>query len=78
LDAPFQALQNRYEQTLRGLGYAGEAAHGLALGLINHVLDVQSAVLAYSDVFALSALAAFAVVPLTFLFRPGVAGRPSR
>jgi DHA2 family multidrug resistance protein len=78
LDAPFQALQGRYEQSLRGLGYAADVAHSLAMGWINQTLNVQSAVLAYSDVFALSALAAFAVVPLTFLFRSGVAGRPSR
>ena len=31
--------------------------------------------MAYSDVFAVSAVTAFAVVPLALLFRPGIAGR---
>jgi len=78
LNQPFQALLGHHEQTLRGLGYAADTAHSLALGLINHTLNLQAAVLAYSNVFALSAAAAFFVVPLTFLFRAGVAGRPSR
>jgi DHA2 family multidrug resistance protein len=78
LDAPYQLLQSEYQHSLRGLGYASDAAHGLAMGLINNTLNLQAAVMAYSDVFAWSAVAAFAVVPLTFLFRAGVAGRPSR
>jgi DHA2 family multidrug resistance protein len=77
LNTPFQILLARYEQTLRGLGYATGVAHHMAMGLINQTLNLQAAVLAYSDVFALSAVAAFATVPLTFLFRSGVVGRRS-
>jgi MFS transporter, DHA2 family, multidrug resistance protein len=75
LEAPFLGLQSRYEQTLRTLGYSHDTAHGLAMGLIDRTLNLQSAVLAYSDVFAWSAAAAFCVVPLTFLFRSGIADR---
>jgi DHA2 family multidrug resistance protein len=74
-EAPYRSLLHSYEQTLRGLGHAADQAHGLALGLLNHTLNLQAAVLAYSLVFELSALAAFAVVPLTFLFRGGIVGR---
>ena len=45
------------------------------MGLLNQTLNRQAGVLAYMDVFAFTALAAFCVVPLTWLFRPGVAGR---
>lgn len=76
LEAPFRAMQNHYEQTLRALGHAPLAAHNLAIGAIEHTLGLQSAVLAYSDVFAYSAAAAFCIVPLTLLFQGGVVGRP--
>ena len=47
----------------------------MAMGLINQALNKQAAIMAYSDVFAISAVAAFVIVPLTLLFRPGIAGR---
>ncbi len=79
LDAPYQSLLTQHEQVFRGLGYANEAAHHAAMGLLNQTLNKQAAVLAYMDVFAFSAIAAFCIVPLTFLFRPGIAGRrPAR
>jgi len=46
----------------------------MAMGLINQTLTTQAAVLAYRDVFIWCAVLAFAVVPLTFLFKPGVFG----
>ena len=52
-------------------------AHDMAMGLINHTLDQQAAILSYMDLYAYTAVAAFCLVPLTLLFRPGVAGRPS-
>jgi hypothetical protein len=58
-----------------GLGIAADRVHGLAMGLLDRTLNLQAAVLAYSDVYTLSAILAFLVVPLTLLFRPGVAGR---
>ena len=45
------------------------------MGLLNLALNKQAAIMVYGDVFGVSALAAFAVVPLVFLFRPGIAGR---
>jgi MFS transporter, DHA2 family, multidrug resistance protein len=75
LEAPFRALQSHHEHMLQGLGHAPLAAHDLALGVIERSLSLQSAVLAYSDVFAYSAAAAFCIVPLTLLFRGGVVGR---
>jgi hypothetical protein len=47
------------------------------MGLINRTLDQQAAILSYMDLYAYIAVAAFCLVPLTLLFRPGVAGRPS-
>jgi DHA2 family multidrug resistance protein len=75
LEGPYPAAVARYESALRGMGYAGEQVHGMTMGLLNRTLDLQAAVLAYSDIFTLSAILAFAVVPMTLLFRPGVAGR---
>ena len=58
------------------MGQTPGGAHDAALGLINRTLDVQAAILAYSDLYIYSAIAAFCIVPLTLLFRPGIAGRP--
>ena len=65
----------QYEAVLRDLGVSGDRVHGMALGMLNKALDFQAAVLAYADVYAYFAIVAFLVVPTTFLFRPGVAGR---
>jgi len=75
LDQPYDDLLSRYSHTLRSLGYAADGANHAAMGLINATLNKQAAIMAYGDVFAVSAVAAFAVVPLTFLFRSGIAGR---
>ncbi|MBV9249113.1 MAG: DHA2 family efflux MFS transporter permease subunit [Acetobacteraceae bacterium] len=75
LDMPYQTMLSQYVETLRSLGYAGEAARTAAMGLLNQTLNKQAAILAYMDVFAVSAIAAFVLVPLTLLFRPGIAGR---
>jgi DHA2 family multidrug resistance protein len=75
LEQPYDDLLASYGRTLRSLGYAGGSAHDSAMGLLNLALNKQAAIMAYGDVFGVSALAAFAVVPLVFLFRPGIAGR---
>jgi len=75
LNQPYNDLLAGYGRTLRGLGYAADAAHDRAMGLLNLALNKQAAIMAYGDVFAVSAVAAFAVVPLVLLFRPGIAGR---
>ena len=75
LEAPYPALLAQYEHSLKGLGIAADRVPDMAMGLLNRTLNLQAAVLSYSDVYALSAVVAFLVVPLTLLFRPGVAGR---
>ncbi|MEO8713773.1 MAG: DHA2 family efflux MFS transporter permease subunit [Acetobacteraceae bacterium] len=61
-------------RTLRAAGRTAAQAQEAAMGLLNHLLTQQAAVLAYLDVFALSAIGAFAAIPLTFLFRDTKAG----
>ena len=58
------------------MGHTGASAHDAAMGLINQTLNQQAAILSYMDLYAYIALAAFCLVPLTLLFRAGVAGRP--
>ena len=62
---------------LQAMGQTAHDAHDVAMGLINRTLDQQAAILSYMDLYAYIAVAAFCLVPLTLLFRPGVAGRPS-
>lgn len=66
----YQDLLAHTQDTLRSLG---QSASG-AMGQINQVLNAQAAILAYLDVFALCAVAAFCVVPVALLFRPSKAG----
>lgn len=70
LDQPYDSLLAQYHQTLQALGYAANAA----MGLIAQTLNQQAAIQAYSDVFLLSAVVAFAIMQMAFLFRPGIAG----
>ena len=57
------------EQTLRGLGHAASEVGGQAMGMALQTLNQQAAVLAYRDVFAYCAVAAFCIVPITFPVR---------
>ena len=75
LEAPYPALLAQYEHAMQDLGIAADRVHAMAMGKMDQVLNLQAAVLAYADVYTLSAVLAFLVVPLTLLFRPGVAGR---
>jgi DHA2 family multidrug resistance protein len=76
-DQPYQELLARHTQTLQATGHTARSAHDAAMGLINQTLNVQAAILSYMDLYAYVALAAFCLVPLTLLFRAGVAGRPA-
>jgi len=42
--------------------------------LLYQMLNQQAAVLAYADLFRFTAVAAFCVIPLTFLFRRTTSG----
>jgi DHA2 family multidrug resistance protein len=72
--APFQQTLQSIQDELRNLGYASSATRHLAMGVLNNTLGQQASLLAYMDVFQISACVAFAVVPLCFLFRPSKAG----
>ena len=75
-DQPYQELLARHSQALQAVGRTQSGAHDAAMGLINRTLDVQAAILSYADLYTYTAIAAFCVVPLTLLFRSGIAGRP--
>ncbi len=74
LNEPFNALLARDMQTLRGLGFAPDTLHATAMGLINRQLTLQASILAYIDVFALTAVMSFCMIPLALLFRGSKAG----
>ena len=74
LDQPYNQLLAQMTDQLRSMGVAPNSLQSTANGLINQTLNLQSHLLAYMDVFAFCAVAAFLVVPLIFLFRPSVAG----
>ena len=77
-DQPYQDLLARHTQTLEAMGHTPNSAHDAAMGLLNQILSKQAAILSYMDLYAYIAIAAFCLVPLTLLFRSGVAGRPGR
>jgi MFS transporter, DHA2 family, multidrug resistance protein len=56
------------------MGRATGAVAQQAQGLVNQTLDAQASFLGYMDVFLYTAIAAFCVVPLTFLFKGIKAG----
>ena len=74
LNQPYQALVAQYEQTLRGLGRVGAAAHDAAVGRVYQVFRTQAAILGYRDVFFYCAIVAFLIVPLCFLLSPKTGG----
>jgi DHA2 family multidrug resistance protein len=63
---PFNELIARSERTLTAMGRAASAVHDIAVGQAYQAFRVQAAVLAYSDVFLLAGVVAFAVVPFCF------------
>ena len=68
--ANFNDTVQGVEAELRNLGYASGVVHQTALGLLNRTAGQQAFLLAYMDVFQLSAVIAFCVIPVCFLFRP--------
>ncbi len=79
LNPNYSRLLAQDERTLRAMGRAARTTHDTALGLVNSALHTQAQVLAFTDVFHYCAVAAFAIVPLTFLFsnyRPRPGGAP--
>jgi DHA2 family multidrug resistance protein len=68
LNQPFVARLQQTQQTVIAQGHAAGSAPATALGVLYQTFQQQAAVLAYSDVFWLCAIAAFCIVPMTFLF----------
>ncbi|MGC8470453.1 MAG: hypothetical protein ACP5NI_11150, partial [Acetobacteraceae bacterium] len=71
--APYARLMAGLVARLEAMGHGAAGAQRLAEGWVLHALGQQASTLAYADVFALTAVVALAVVPLTFLFRGSVA-----
>jgi DHA2 family multidrug resistance protein len=80
LNQPYNTLVQTDEATLRSMGHAASTVHDTAVGLIYQTFRTQASVLAYIDIFHICAVAAFMIVPLTFLFsnyKPGAGARPA-
>ncbi|MEI7711466.1 MAG: DHA2 family efflux MFS transporter permease subunit, partial [Rhodospirillales bacterium] len=54
-EGPYPVLLAQYEHAIQGMGIAADRAHGMALGALDRMLNLQAAVLAYSDVYTVSA-----------------------
>jgi DHA2 family multidrug resistance protein len=76
LNSNYNALLAQTTATLRAMGHSAASAHSAALGLINKTLVSQAGILAYTDVFAYAAIAAFCVAPLALLFK-STPGKPA-
>jgi DHA2 family multidrug resistance protein len=79
LNQPFNTLVQHDRAALLSMGHAASTTETTAMGLIYQTFRTQASVLAYSDVFMICAVAAFAIVPFTFLFsnyRPGAGQAP--
>ncbi len=75
---PYNTLMQEDRATLLSMGHAASTTESTAQGLIYQTFHTQASVLAYSDVFNICAIAAFAIVPFTFLFsnyKPGAGAR---
>ena len=72
-DPAYLDTLGRITTELQAAGRTAAAARHAALGLMNQMLNQQAATLAYAAVFALTAVAAFAAIPLTLLFRGSTA-----
>ncbi len=70
LSQPYVDTLARIQQALVDYGYSVAQAADLARGQMNQMLLGQSAVLAYSDVFVITALLSFTIIPLA-LFLTG-------
>jgi DHA2 family multidrug resistance protein len=76
LNSNYNALVAQTTATLQTMGHSAAAAHSAAMGMINKTLVSQSGILAYTDVFAYAAIAAFCVAPLALLFK-STPGKPA-
>ncbi len=78
LNQPYNNLVQQNQAALFSMGHAKATTHDTAVGLIYQTFHQQASVLAYADVFNICAVAAFTIVPFTFLFsnyKPGAGAR---
>jgi DHA2 family multidrug resistance protein len=73
-DQPYLDTLARNSAVLQSHGVAATNLTSTANGVIYKGLILQSSVQAYIDVFAICAVLAFCIVPLTFLFAPSKVG----
>jgi DHA2 family multidrug resistance protein len=73
-DQPYLDLVQRNQDALISLGRSPAQAASTAVGMVYHTLRDQAQILAYSDVFMMCAIMAFAVLPFAFLFTGAKAG----
>ena len=64
----YASLLDHTTHALQGMGRSAAQAAAQAQGLIAQTLGLQSAILAYRDVFAYCAIAAFCIMPVALLF----------
>jgi DHA2 family multidrug resistance protein len=64
---PYNALLQSIQQTLIGLGQSTAQAAAAASGQVFQILQSQAAILAYSDVFLLTAAMSFVMIPTALL-----------
>jgi DHA2 family multidrug resistance protein len=71
---PYRDTLNAVTKTFMALGQSQTEAHQNAVSHMFTTLVQQASIKAYADVFLYCAIAAFCVVPITFLFRASKAG----
>ncbi len=71
----YTQLLSTMEQTLRTQGFAANTLSSTAQGLMNQTLTGQASILAYQDIFTITAAASFCMVPVVFLFKGGKSRR---
>jgi DHA2 family multidrug resistance protein len=71
---PSVQLEQRIRGTMTSLGYATGRISQMLPGEIDQLFQGQASLLAYRDLFVYCGIAAFCVIPLTFLFSPSKAG----
>jgi DHA2 family multidrug resistance protein len=68
-DQPYQEFIDQLQRSLTGRFAPGQL-HQTAEGVANSMLTLQASILAYIDIFTVTAAAAFVMIPVTFLFAP--------
>jgi DHA2 family multidrug resistance protein len=71
---PYVQLEQKITGAMTTLGYGAAQISRMLPGEIDQMFQGQAALLAYRDLFVYCGIAAFCVIPLTFLFSPSKAG----